>query len=54
MLSADAFEVEVWSAEEERAQRERVHDVATIDIYDVKMKRCECNQAMLVLPDFRV
>ena len=53
MLSAEAFEsinasatpenVEVWSAEEERAQRERVHDVAAMDIYDVKMKRRECN-----------
>ena len=63
-LSAEAFEsinasatpenVEVWSTEEERAQRERVHDVAAMDIYDIKMKRRECNQAMLVLPDIRV
>jgi hypothetical protein len=64
MLSAEAFDsinasatpenVEVWSAEEERAQSERVHDVAVMDIYDIKMKRRECNQAMLVLPDIRV
>jgi hypothetical protein len=64
MLSAEAFDsinasvtpenIEVWSAEEERAQSERVHDVAVMDIYDIKMKRRECNQAMLVLPDIRV
>jgi hypothetical protein len=64
MLSTEAFEsinasatlenIEVWSAEEELAQRERVHDVAIMDIYDIKMKQRECNQAMLVLPDIRV
>ena len=64
MLSAEAFEsinvlatlenIKIWSTEEERAQRERVHDVAVMDIYDIKMKRRECNQAMLVFPDIRV
>ena len=64
MLSAEAFEsinalatlenIKIWSTEEEHTQREGVHDVAIMDIYDIKMKRCECNQAMLVFPDIRV
>jgi hypothetical protein len=53
-VSATPENVEIWSTEEERAQRERVHNVAAMDIYDIKMKRRECNQAMLVLPDIRV
>jgi len=50
-LSAAAFEsinasaslesVQVWSTEEENAQRERHRDVKVMDIYDIKMKRRE-------------
>jgi hypothetical protein len=64
MLSMDVFKlinssatpenIEVWSTEEEHAQREQAHDVAVMDIYDIKMKQHECNQVMLVLPDIRV
>jgi hypothetical protein len=52
--SAMPENIEVWSTEEERAQRERAHDVTIMDIYDIKMKQRECNQVMLVLPDIRV
>jgi hypothetical protein len=30
--------VDVWSAEEEKAQREMGHDVKVMDICDIKMK----------------
>jgi hypothetical protein len=61
MLSVDAFEsinssatpenIEAWSAEEERAQRERVHDVTAMDIYDIKSERREYAQFMLASPE---
>jgi hypothetical protein len=61
MLSFAAFEsidvlaspesVEAWTAKEEHAQRERVHDVTVMDIYNIKMKRCEYDQSMIVLPN---
>jgi hypothetical protein len=61
MLSFAAFEsinasaspesIEAWTAEEEHAQQERVHDVTVMDIYDIKMKRCESDQSMIVLPN---
>ena len=64
MLSSAAFEtvhvsaspecVEAWTAEEERAQRGRVHDVTLMDIYDIKMKRREFDQSMIVLPNIRL
>jgi hypothetical protein len=48
MLSSAAFEsinvstspksVEAWTAEEEHAQQERVHNVTVMDIYNIKMK----------------
>ena len=46
--------IEIWSTEEARAQRERAQDVAAMDIYDIKMKRRESNQAILFLPDIKV
>jgi Kyakuja-Dileera-Zisupton transposase len=63
-LSATAFEsinssatpesIQTWSAEEEHAQTERVHDITAMDIYDIKMKRREPNHSTPVLvPDFR-
>ena len=49
MLSSAAFDsinslagadsISVWTAEEEHARRERVHDVTVMDIYDIKMER---------------
>jgi hypothetical protein len=56
-LSAAAFEsisasaspesVETWTAEEEYAQRERGRDVKVMDIYDIKMKRCESDHSTM-------
>src|ERR1700684_1604942 len=40
-LSATPENIEIWSAEEEYAQRERSRDVTVMDIYDIKMKRRE-------------
>jgi hypothetical protein len=61
MLSSAAFEsinvsaspksVEAWTAEEEYAQRERAHNVTVMNIYDIKMKRCESDQSMIALPN---
>jgi len=39
--SASTQSVQIWSAEEAHAQRERVKDVTVMDIYDIKMKQCE-------------
>ena len=33
--------VKTWAAEEAHAQRNRVHDIKAMDIYDIKKKRCE-------------
>ena len=45
--SATPENIEAWSAEEERAQRGRVHDVTAMDIYDIKSERREQAQFML-------
>jgi hypothetical protein len=49
--SASPVSVNVWSAEEEYAQSERSRDVKVMDIYDIKMKRCEsgCSAIMFCL-----
>ena len=39
--SATLESIEAWTAEEEHAQRERAHNITAMDIYDIKMKRCE-------------
>jgi hypothetical protein len=39
--SASADSIRIWAAEEERAKRERMHDVTVMDIYDIKMKKRE-------------
>jgi len=41
----------VWTAEEERAKRERIRDVTVMDIYDIKMERREFNHSTLFLID---
>jgi hypothetical protein len=61
MLSVAAFEsidvsaspesVEAWTAEEVHAQRERAHNVTVMDIYDIKMKRCESDHFIIVPPN---
>jgi hypothetical protein len=51
--SARPDSVEAWSAEEMYAQRERVGDITVMDIYDIKMKRCESHHSMIVLPNIR-
>ena len=52
--SASPHSVEAWIAEETRAQRERAFNVAAMDIYDIKMKRCESISPMIVLPNIRL
>lgn len=47
--SATEESVEVWTAEEEYAHRERARDVTVMDIYDIKMERRESNRSMLRL-----
>jgi hypothetical protein len=46
--SASSGCVEVWSADEERAQRERGRDVKAMDIYDIKMKQCTPGHSTVV------
>jgi hypothetical protein len=41
--------VDVWSAKEEKVQRERGHDIKVMDIYNIKMKQYESSQAIMVL-----
>jgi len=49
--SASQESIEVWSAEEKRAQLERAQDVTVMDIYDIKAKQREPDHSMSVLPD---
>jgi hypothetical protein len=50
--SASQESIDAWSAEEKRAQRERVQDVTVMDIYDIKVKqRKPDHHHTLVLPD---
>jgi hypothetical protein len=61
MLSSAAFNnidrlastdsIRIWAAEEEHAKRERICDVTVMDIYDIKMERCEFDHSTLVLLD---
>jgi hypothetical protein len=51
--SASPENIEIWSTEEEYAQRERGRDVSVMDIYDIKMKRREFDHVIPVLPDIR-
>ena len=56
MLSSAAFDnidklacadsTRAWAEEEEHAKREHIHNVAVMDIYDIKMKRCEFHHAI--------
>ena len=39
----------IWATEEERAKKERIHDVTVMDIYDIKMKRREFGYSTLIL-----
>jgi hypothetical protein len=48
--SADPESIKAWSAQEVRAQLERVHDVTAMDIYDIKSERREYTQFMLFSP----
>ena len=49
--SASTDSVRVWAEEEEHAKRERIHDVTVMDIYDIKMERCESDYSTLRLLD---
>jgi hypothetical protein len=46
--SASPASVDAWSAEEEHAQSERGGDVKVMDIYDIKMKRCESGRSAII------
>ena len=47
---ASADSIMVWNAEE-CAKREHIHDVTVMNIYDIKMERCEFNHSTLFLID---
>ena len=47
--SASADSIMVWTAEEDHAKRKRIHDVTAMDIYDIKMERCEFYHSTLFL-----
>jgi hypothetical protein len=51
--SASPESIEAWTVEEARAQQERAHNVTAMDIYDIKMKRCESDHfiILVVQPD---
>ena len=49
--SATPASTKDWAEEEGRAQREHVHNVAAMDIYDIKMKRREFDLSTLVFID---
>jgi hypothetical protein len=49
--SASPSSVQVWSAEEENAQLNRCCDIKVMDIYDIKMKRCESSCSVVALPN---
>ena len=46
--SASLGSVEIWSADEVRAQREQGRDVKVMDIYDIKMKQCTPGHSAVV------
>ena len=39
--SASADSIGLWAAEEEHARKECIRNVTVMDIYDIKMERCE-------------
>jgi len=49
--SASAESTMVWAQEEEHAKRERIHNVAVMDIYDIKMERRESDYSTLLSLD---
>ena len=51
--SACADSTRAWAEEEEHAKRERMRNVAVMDIYDIKMERREfCHAASLSLENW--
>jgi Kyakuja-Dileera-Zisupton transposase len=46
--SASADSKSAWADEEERAKRERIHNIAVMDIYDIRMERREFAHFTLV------
>ena len=47
--SAAADSIMIWTAEEEHAKREHLHDVTVMDVYDIRMERCKFDHYVLVL-----
>ncbi len=48
---ASTDSIRVWAAKEEHAKREHIHNVTVMDIYNIKMERCEFDHSILVLLD---
>ena len=49
--SASVDSIMIWAAEEEHAKTEHICDITVMDIYDIKMERCEFDHSTLVLLD---
>jgi hypothetical protein len=48
--SACADSTRAWAEEEEHAKKECIYNVAVMDIYDIKMERCEFYHAASLSP----
>ena len=48
--SASTDSVRTWADEEEHAKSERIRDVTVMDIYDIRMERCEFDHSTFTLP----
>ncbi len=48
---ASTVSIRAWAAEEEHAKKECIYHVTAMDIYDIKMERCEFDHSILILLD---
>jgi len=46
--SASTDSVRTWAKEEEHAKRERICNITAMDIYDIRMERCEFDHSTLL------
>jgi len=49
--SASADSIRLWAEEEEHSRRECIHDITVMDIYNIKMERCEFDCSSLLFFD---
>jgi len=47
--SASTDSVRTWAEEEEHAKREHIYDVTAMDIYNIRMERCEFDHSTFAL-----